>query len=306
MTGVRRLFLAFLAVFALLPAPSSAQGLTGALAGVVKDPQGGVLSGATVRVLSPVLFGGELALTTDDKGQWRFPVLPPGTYVLTVDLAPKFQSYREENISVGAGAVLDRPVVLTLSGVTQSVTVQATPRPESLGSGLETRFGSDYIRTIPTRRYSMFDFLKSAPGVSPTSPASGTVNTVSVFGSAVNENQFLIDGTNFTCPCQGVSRAEPSVDVIQEVQVQSTGASVEFGNIQGGVINVVTRQGSARYEGDLSYYGQPSGLTSQPVHLPASTGTGYKRIKYHDFTTNAGGPIVRDRLWFFGGYQYLR
>jgi hypothetical protein len=122
------------------------------------------------------------------------------------------------------------------------VTVQGTSRLDAQGSGLETRFGHDYLENIPTRRFSMFDLIKSAPGVSPTSPSSGTVNTVSAFGSGVNENAFLIDGTNFTCPCQGVSRAEPSVDVIQEIHVQSTGASVEFGNIQGAVFN---RQGGS-------------------------------------------------------------
>ena len=95
----------------------------------------------------------------------------------------------------------------------------------------------------------MFDLIRSTPGVSPTSPGSGTVNTVSVFGSAVNENTFLIDGTNFTCPCQGVSRAEPIVDVIQELHVQSMGASVEYGNLQGGVFNVITKQGGARLAG---------------------------------------------------------
>src|SRR4029453_14641691 len=100
---------------------------------------------------------------------------------------------------------------------------------------------------VPTRRFSMFDFIRSTPGVSPTSPSSGTVNTVSVFGSAVNENMFLIDGPSFTCPCQGVSRAEPIVDVIQELHGQSMGASVEFGNVQGGVFNVVTKQGGARF-----------------------------------------------------------
>ena len=62
----------------------------------------------------------------------------------------------------------------------------------------------------------MFDFIRAAPGVSPTSPSSGTVNSVSAFGSGINENAFLIDGTNFTCPCSGESRAEPGVDVIQE------------------------------------------------------------------------------------------
>ena len=114
----------------------------------------------------------------------------------------------------------------------------------------------------------MFDWIRAAPGISPTSPSSGTATTVSAFGSGANENQFLIDGTNFTCPCNGVARAEPGVDFIQEVQVQSTGASAEFGNMQGAVINVVTRQGSDRLLYDACYYGQTAGLTSQPVVRP--------------------------------------
>ena len=292
----------------LIPAGVSAQGQTGALTGTVKDSQGGVLSGTTVRVASPALIGGELQATTTASGQWRFPILPPGVYTLTVELAPQFETYREEGIRVGAGAALDVTVTLKLAGlVVQSVDVPGSYL-DAARSGLETRFGSDYIETMPTRRYSMFDLIRNTPGVSPTSPSSGTVNTVSVFGSGVNENAFLIDDTNFTCPCQGVSRAEPSVDVIQEVQVQSTGASVEFGNIQGAVFNVVTKQGGARYQYDASYYGQWAGLTAQPVALLSFTGgrTGYERIRYRDFTTNLGGPILRDRLWFFGGYQYLR
>jgi hypothetical protein len=230
----------------------------------------------------------------------------PGTYTLAVDKLERFAPSREEGLVIGAGAALDHTVVLK-PAVSQSVTVEAT-RTIARTSGLDARFGQDYLSTIPTRRFSMFDAIKSAPGISPTSPSSGTINTVATFGSAVNENQFLIDGTNFTCPCQGVSRAEPSVDVIQEVHVQSTGASVEFGGVQGGVINVITRQGGARYQYDASYYGQPSSLTSQPVLLAPANGpaTGYERIRYRDFTTNLGGPVVRDRLWFFGGYENLR
>ena len=125
----------------------------------------------------------------------------------------------------------------------------------------------------------------------------------SAFGSGGNENLFLIDGTNFTCPCAGVARAEPSVDVIQEVQVQSVGVSAEFGNIQGTVFNVVTRQGGNRFQYDASYYGQASGLTSQPVQLAGARGAsrraGTSATRYRDFTTNLGGPVVRDRLWFF-------
>src|SRR5688572_24085838 len=302
--------LLFLAAFIVLPMTTGAQGLNGTLVGTVKDEQGLVLPGAMVRVSSPALIGGELTATTNERGQLRFPVLAPGTYALTIELPPRFAAYREENISLGAGATLERTVVLTLAGVAEAVIVEGSSRIEARSSGFETRFGPEYLRTIPTRRFSMFDLIRAAPGVSPTSPASGSVNTVSAFGSAVNENAFLVDGTNFTCPCQGVSRAEPGVDVIQEVQVQSIGASVEYGNMQGAVFNVLTRQGGDRFQYDASYYAQASGLTSQPVIRPVPAGTqptsGYERERYRDFTTNLGGPVARDRLWFFGGYQYLR
>src|SRR4029079_14492305 len=102
-----------------------------------------------------------------------------------------------------------------------------------------------------------------APGISPTSPGSATATTVSAYGSGTNENQFLIDGTNFTCPCNGIARAEPGIDFIQEIQVQSIGASAEYGNVQGAVINVITRQGSEELAHDSSYYGQPADMTSQ-------------------------------------------
>ena len=156
----------------------------------------------------------------------------------------------------------------------------------------------------------MFDFIGAAPGISATSPGTGRESLVSAFGSGANENTFLIDGTNFTSPVNGVARAEPGVDFIQEIHVQSIGASAEFGNVQGAVVNVITRQGSNRFLYDASYYGQPAGLTSQPVRLlipgAGDRVSGYERARYRDFTTNLGGPVVRDRLWFFAGYQYLR
>jgi hypothetical protein len=220
-----------------------------------------------------------------------------------------FSTLSEADIVIGAGATIERTVILKLAGLAESVVVEgAGSRIEARNPGFGTRFGPEDIVAIPTRRASMFDWIRAAPGISPTSPSSGTTTTVSAFGSGTNENQFLIDGTNFTCPCNGIARAEPGVDFIQEVQVQSIGASAEFGNVQGAIINVVTRQGSARLLSDASYYSQVAGLTSQPILRPINTATftGYERSRYRDLTTNVGGPIVRDRAWFFGGYQYLR
>src|SRR5688572_1388331 len=231
-------------LFGLWPVSAFPQALTGTLMGTVQDEQGGVVPAASVRVTSPALIGGPASAQTNEKGQLRFQALPPGVYLLEIELQG-FTRYREADIAIGAGATIDRTIVLRLAGISEGVVVEgAGGRIEARSSGFETRFDQDYLRAIPGRRFSMFDFVKAAPGVSPTSPSSGTGNTVSAFGSGVNENAFLLDGTNFTCPCSGGAIAEPGLDVIQEVQIQSVGASAEFGNIQGAVVNVVTKQGS--------------------------------------------------------------
>jgi carboxypeptidase family protein/TonB-dependent receptor-like protein len=307
---MRRSVLILLVVGATLqPFAADGQGLNGALVGTVKDEQGAAISGASVRLTSRALIGGPLTTTTDQRGQLRFPVLVPGSYVIDVE-QPGFARYHEEDVYIGAGATLSRRIVLKVGAVAESMVISGSgSRVEARSSGFETRFQSDDLKLIPTRRFSMFDSIRAAPGVSPTSPSSGTVNTVSAFGSGGNENLFLIDGTNFTCPCAGVSRAEPSVDIIQEVQVQSVGVSAEYGNIQGTVFNVITKQGSDRFQADAAYYGQTSGLTSKPVLLTVprtSLQTAYHRNRYRDATADAGGPVVRERLWFFSGYQYLR
>ena len=291
-------------------ATASAQALTGALVGTVKDEQGGVLAGAVVRISSASLIGGSPTSTTNDVGQLRFPVLPPGTYCdrhRVVGIC----ALSRGGLSIGAGSHSRANGLSCSWPASRNRLSSRDPARASRRGAADSKPASAPSTSRPSRRdgSACSTSIRAAPGVSPTSPSSGTVNTVSAFGSGGNENLFLIDGTNFTCPCAGVSRAEPSVDVIQEVQVQSVGASAEFGNIQGAVFNVVTRQGSDRFVYDASYYGQPSGLTSQPVVLPfpgRPSPSGYERARYRDFTTNLGGPVVRDRLWFFTGYQYLR
>ena len=296
------------AAFALLPRLAAPQGLTGSLIGTVRDEQGAAIAGALVRVNSPALIGGPATVRTNDKGQLRFPILPPGLYSIDFELAA-FATVHDQ-VLISAGATIERTAVLRVAGVAQSIVVEGEgTRLEARHPGFGTRFGLEDIDAIPTRRASMFDFIRAAPGVSPTSPSSGVATTISAFGSGTNENQFLLDGMNTTCPCSGVARSETGIDFIQEVHVQAVGASAEFGNLQGAVVNVVTKQGGERYLYDASFYGQPSALTSQPIALPylgSDEQSGYGRAKYQDVTSNLGGPAVRDRLWFFGGYQRLR
>ena len=120
------------AVFVLLPAFAAAQGLTGALIGTVKDAQGGVLAGASVRLSSPSLIGGTITAITDAGGQMRFPAVPPGTYALEVAF-PGFTTHHEEKIRIALGATIDVTTILNLAGVAEQVDVSGS------GSRLEAR-----------------------------------------------------------------------------------------------------------------------------------------------------------------------
>ena len=154
----------------LQPDIVAAQEVTGTLIGTVLDAQGGTLRGAVVRVGSPALIGGLQMLTTNEKGQLRFQTLPPGAYVIEIEMQG-FSTYHEEDIGIGADATIERTAVLKLAGLAESVVVEgAGSRVEARDPGFGTRFGTEDVKAIPTRRASMFDLIRAAPGVSPTSP----------------------------------------------------------------------------------------------------------------------------------------
>ena len=118
----------------LVPWITVAQGLTGALIGTVTDAEGGVISGAAVRISSPALIGGELTTKTDERGELRFPSIPPGSYALEIVLEG-FRPYRDPAIRIGAGSTIERTPVLTLATLADSIVVHGIrlaprrPRP---------------------------------------------------------------------------------------------------------------------------------------------------------------------------------
>jgi len=285
-----------------------AQVITGNIVGTVRDETGAVLPGASVTIRSPALLGGPAVFVTNEKGQYRFPALSPGLYSLTIEI-PGFSTYMEDGLRVQVGATIESNVTLPLASLAESLTVTAeSPLLDTKESGDSTNYGKEYLENTPIRRFSMFDFLKSAPGMSPQGPGILTTG-VSAYGSGQNENLYLVDGTDFSSAYGGYAVPWVDTDIIEEIQIVGLGASVEYGNLQGAVFNVVSRQGGNEFAFDASYYGQFDDLTSQPVKQPCDcpeVESGYVRTRYRDFTTHVGGPILKDRLWFFGGYQYSR
>lgn len=300
-----------LPALSLLAGTASAQEITGIILGTVIDAQGRGMAGVEVRLESDQLPGGPIAVSTHATGQFRFSRLAPGEYTLSAELAD-FGTYKEEGIRVSVGGATELRITLQLAAISETVNVVAeTPLVDGRKSGVSTNFSSEYMRNTPLRRFSFFDFTKAAPGMSATSPTSGSSSRVSAFGSGVDENKYLMDGVDFTAPVSGAAWPWPDTDVIEEIEIVSLGASAEYGNSPGAVFNVVTKQGTNRFRGDLSYYGMFDSLTAKPVKVNAAgeldpAGWGFTRSSYRDITAHAGGPIWRDRAWVFGGYQSLQ
>jgi hypothetical protein len=293
------LFCTLLAVLAL-PHYALAQRTTGDIRGVVTDESGAVLPGVTVTLRGPGVPGAPTTVS-NELGVYRFPNLPPGVYEISAELQG-FSIKTQTGIPVSLGSTAEVNVQLAVSTQAETVTVVAeTPVVDTATTQVATNFNRQFVENVPVRRFTFFDLINAAPGVAQSTQTSSRSQA---FGSAANENLYLLDGTDFTAPLSGAAWPWPNTDAIEEVQSLSLGASAEYGNVAGAVFNVVTRQGSNTFSGDSNIYWQNSGLTGRNTSEEDDGGQPYNRARFVDSTTQLGGPIVQDKLWFFGSYQY--
>ena len=193
-------------------------------------------------------------------GAYRFPSLAPGTYTLTFALAG-FTTLSREDVSVPLGGTVEINVQLKVSALAETVTVSGEqPVVDTTTAQVGTNFNRNWVENAPQRRFTFFDLINQAAGVSPT---RRTANAPLAFGGNSTDNSYQLDGTDFTAPLTGAAWPWPNTDAIEEVEVLSLGASAEYGNVQGAVFNVVTRQGSNAFHGDGNFYFQHDNLTSR-------------------------------------------
>jgi hypothetical protein len=298
----RCLMLAF-AVLAFAVAPSVwAQTTTGVIRGVVTDDSGGVLPGVTVTLKGPATAGTPTT-TTNEAGIYRFPNLAPGVYQITAELTG-FSTNTQTGIQVALGGTTEVGVQLKISTQQESVTVTAqSPVVDATTTQVTTNYSREWVENAPVRRFSFFDLVNAAPGVSASTSTSSRSQS---FGSATNENVYLIDGTDFTAPLSGAAWPWPNTDAIEEIQVLSLGAPADYGNLGGAVFNVVTRQGSNTFHGDANFYFQNQNLTGRNTTDAQDSTLPYHREEFKDTTVQLGGPAIKDKLWFFGSFQYQK
>ncbi|MFN0249161.1 MAG: TonB-dependent receptor domain-containing protein [Kofleriaceae bacterium] len=271
----------------------------GNLRGVVRDKatDEGVV-GATIVATSRSLLGEQVAVTEDD-GQYFLTSLPPGMYELTVYYADDTYTRRNILIQVGKDAVVNLSID-SRSAKGETIVLTGTAPIIDQGS---TKTGltltDDYTRNLPTAR-TFGGVVGQAAG------AQGDNYGVSFAGATSAENVYIVEGINTTDTGFGGIASNLPNEFVQETEVITGGYNAEFGRATGGIVNVVTKQGSDEFHGSVFAYVQPGALISEANVIQREGGSidSKTNLDYrYDLGAELGGPIVREKLWFHVGFN---
>ncbi len=274
-----------------LPAMATVQ--TGKLAGTVFDPDGVPLAGVTVTISSPQMMGTRKIQTAED-GSFLFFGLPPGRYVLQIE-QQGFLPFKQENVKVGIGSTVTLDILLELPTAEETVVVTARrPVVDKERTTLGGNYDDEFIEEVPvSRQYQSVATL--APGV----VGGGNPN---IHGGSLYSNQYLVDGVNTTDPVTNTFSANFNFDAIKEVQVLTGGLDAEYGYATGGIINLVTKSGGNEFHLDTSFYAKPNQFTLKDDFEKE----GAPSNDSYQFNVNVGGPIIKDKLWYFASLELDR
>lgn len=305
--SVRQVFLCGLLFFAVLVLGfnqnyAQSQALNGQIEGVVTDANGAALPNASVTVRN-IETGAERKITSDESGVYRAPLLPLGTYRVTAELA-NFKRLVRDGITINTGQTATVNLSLEAGDVSATVTVTsdapiADPGKIDVGRVLNTR----ELQNLPLVSRNPYNYALLQANVTGRPNAEFGVPRINANGYTRRTN-YQLDGNNNTQADRGGIRLMPISDTfISEVQLVTNGFSAEFGNTPGLIVNAITPSGTNGLHGSAGYrfrrtpfYARPFQYTS-PFDIPTTTAD--------DLTFAVGGPIIKDRWHFYGGYEYV-
>lgn len=283
--------------FLLTAAPLVAQGTTSsALQGQVQDPSGQPVPGAVLRIKSDALIGGERLGTASANGSFRFPALPPGLYTITVEARGFVTRRVTERMSLGQTTTANIRLVKEAGAVVE-VVVAATGAVEGAATGVSTNLSSQMIESMPVGR-DLTQVAGLTPGVTVSDSTSGAA--VRAWGGDAMANAYTIDGLNVGDAKSGEKWVYANPDWFSEVQVGGLGAPAEYGGFMGAFINGVVKQGGNDLSGSFTTYFQKNSWAALRSNdrLAASERPLFDG-QYLSVSLGVGGPIVKDRLWYF-------
>src|SRR6185369_16296442 len=296
---------ALLACFALFAGSAFAQtSTTGSIEGTVTDQTGASVPGIAVKVTSPNLISAQTA-TTDESGRYKILNLPPGKYTVTVEAEKGFGKFERADVEVNLSRSSNVEVQLSPAGTSASVTITDTAGAAVDVSGTTTgsNVSYDQFSNFPTQR-TVQGLYTIAPTVTRSGlrDATGRDRDPSVAGSSGPENNYILDGVNTTDPAFGGSGANLPFEFVQEVEIKTGAYGPEYGKSTGGIFNVITKSGGNEFHGDIFGYGTSKGLVREVKNFPF-TGSAFNGFSEVDVGGDIGGPIVKDKLWFFGAFN---
>src|SRR5262245_5505215 len=304
---MRRALAASLLVLSVLVSDlASAQPGDGSLRGYVKDEQGGVLPGVTVTGTSPALQA-PVAGVTDSTGYYRLNNLPPVTFTVIAELTG-FSTTRREGIVIRAGLTFTVDLEMKVGALSETVTVSGeSPMIETSKPTSILTINGDLLRAAPVTSRRLFsDVLDVAPGVGSRNVDDGVRRRAYYFhGSHIYAHAFQLEGAPASAYIDAAAHSMGmGGDTVQDVEVKLGGMDASAPSSTGVVMNIVTPSGQNTFKGSLSYSYQPLSWNSDntkggvaPGGLPT-----YQAVNQTDLTL--GGPLMKDKLWFFGTYRY--
>jgi hypothetical protein len=298
-------------LLAILLAASSAwgQGNQGTLEGSVADPSGAAIAGAQLTVTNDAT-GLKFQTTTDSDGLFTFPVLPVGSYTVEVGHAG-FSKLTRKDVKLTVGARLNLAFALSVAGQGESVTVTSeTPLVETTRSQVSSTVDSQSVANLPVLGRNFINFVLLTPGVTldrrdgdiSFAGQRGTLNSLVVDGSDSNNTFF---GQTSGRTGSGRAPYQFSQDAVAEFQVNSNSYSAELGHAGGAVINVITKSGSNSFHGTAFEFYRDTSLNAQDS-LTKSQGKSKSPLHFNQFGGNLGGPVVKEKLFFFFDYDGQR
>jgi hypothetical protein len=292
---------------ALMPATAFAQA---SIVGTVRDASGAVLPGVTVEASSPALIEKARSVVTNGVGQYSIQDLRPGTYSVSFMLQG-FSPVKRDGIELTGSFIATVNADLRVGGVAETITVSGeAPVVDVTSARTEQTIDGKTVTEIPTSRlYSSLTQLVPALNVQGNDVGGSQGNVFSVFqihGGRRNEGQVLVDGMSGGYQGMGVSGYAPEVGTAQEIVFSLSGGLGEA-TTGGPQLNIIGKQGGNRFAGSFFINGSGSAFVNDNLSADQKAkglSTPLKPIKLWDINPSFGGPIMRDRLWFFATYRY--
>src|SRR5688500_8504678 len=295
-----------LACFALFAGSAFAQTTTtGSIEGVVTDSTGAAVPGVTVTATRQ--GGRSTSATTNEEGIFRLSNIEPGMYTLTIEAAKGFAKFEQADVSINLGKTSNMNIQLRPQGAAETVTVTA-------GSGAAidvtqnttgTNVSTEQFSNFPTQR-TIQSLYTIAPTVTRSGlrDSSGRERDPAVGGSSGPENNYILDGVSVSDPAFGGSGANLPFEFVQELEIKTGAFGADIGKATGGVFNVITKSGTNEFHGDaFAYFVAKSFVREVKTSAIPFTGAAPNGYSEVDAGFDIGGPIVKDKLWFFGAFN---